>query len=192
MTKYLNRPAAIAIAIAIVGLLAYYLKNSSQYDSAPPPAGPRSRVVFLPFGISPTDAKQQEELDKLETKYHEKIWRYREELLNVLTPDQRNAQREAAQAAYKEGKRGQEVGNAANKAAGISEEQIAKLNTVRTELETLSSQLRSEINALLTASQKKEIEEKIKLSQLRNQPSPQAPPSKATGASKDLKKAKTQ
>jgi hypothetical protein len=99
---------------------------------------------------------QKTKLDGLKKDYEQKF-KDAYAKLNVLTPEQQKAGKEAGKAAKEAGKKGKELNKAVADAVKETDEQKEKAKEARTSLKALQGEFHDKVFGLLTDDQKKEI-----------------------------------
>ena len=123
-------------------------------------AMPAGRFVNLVREKLNLSEAQQKKLHELLQKYNQLVRQTRQELGQVLSPEQRRARAELLRKARKEKKRPSRAEIA--KALKLTEEQQKKLQELRKKLTELQKKLREERLALLTPEQQTQLKELLK------------------------------
>jgi acetyl esterase/lipase len=115
------------------------------------------RQVFTLRGVTLSD-EQQGKVEELRKKHVPALTEVQRKQNQVFTPEQRQARREALEAARKEGKRGAELQQAVDKTVQLSEEQKQQLTAVQKERTELVDAIQNELRSFLTADQRRQLQ----------------------------------
>ena len=140
----------LALAVAL-GSFVLAQDNDRQNNRRQPPA------LFQQFFTLPGIELWEEKLEKVEELRKEfvpKLTENQNRWNGVITDEQQQARREAFQKARDAGKEGQQLRNAVDAAIKLTEEQKEQQAALRKERDTLLSEIRTQLTALLTDEQR--------------------------------------
>ena len=112
--------------------------------------------VFTLRGVEFTE-DQQAEVKELRKKYTPQLVEIQRKHASIFTDEQRQAHREAFQAAREAGKQGRELREAVDAVVKPTDEQKEKLATVQKERADLFAEIQKELRALLTDDQRRQL-----------------------------------
>lgn len=112
--------------------------------------------IFNPKGIT-FNAEQKEKVAALKKDLGEKIVGFQKKRRSILTDEQRKARGAAFKAAREAKKKGEELRNAVDAAAKLTDEQKEQMNAVQKEQRELLAKIRAAINELLTDEQRQSL-----------------------------------
>lgn len=147
----------LALLAMIVGLslpVGLYAQNKKRQRNRP-----RYQQFFTIRGVEFT-ADQKEKIAELRKKYVPQLAETQQKLGGVYTREQRQARREALQAARKAGKRGRELRQAAENAVKLTDDQKKQIQAAHKERDAIVQKIQTEVRELLTAAQKKKARRK--------------------------------
>jgi hypothetical protein len=152
-----TRFAAASVLLLTLALITSGLAQEEGEAERPRPrrpgAGEQYRQYFGLPGVTFSE-EQQKKVNELRAKYTPKLADLQRRNGEVETPEQRQARRQAMEAAREAGKPGREQQAAAEAAVQLTDEQRRKRAELQREQRTLLAEIRGDLQALLTAEQK--------------------------------------
>lgn len=118
--------------------------------------GANSSVFQLPKEVTLT-AEQQAKLEALKKEFGPKLAEFQKKLDDLLTPEQKQARKDAAAKAKAENVKGKAAQEAVLNALKLSPEQKAKYESLQKELQELQAKVRAHMAEFLTDEQKAKI-----------------------------------
>ncbi len=135
--------------------LAIGVLHGQERDQTKQPAP--FQQLFTLRGVEFSD-QQQAKVVELRKQYTPKLVEIQRGRNSVYTREQRQARRDAFQAARDADKRGRELQEAVNKALKLTDEQTKKLAAIQKEQSALAAKIQTELRGLLTADQRKRLQ----------------------------------
>ena len=161
------RIVSVALALAISLLVAGNVM--AQQEKGPENKGKRCWTPPFPFlkGLDLT-ADQKTKLDALKKEYQPKFQDFRKTMESILTPEQKEARKEAAYKAHQAVKEAQEAVKKAQEAAQkaidaavtLTSEQKTKMEEAKKQNGAVYKEFRSKIMDVLTPEQKQQLEKR--------------------------------
>lgn len=116
--------------------------------------GGSTRQVMSRFKNVEFSDEQKTKIKQITKQFAGKLGELRKETAGLMTADERKARTQALAAARKEGKKYAQALEAANKAAGLSAEKIAKLKAMQTKQQAVQKEITEAVMGILTDDQK--------------------------------------
>ncbi len=146
---------SVVLTLTITGsLLSQENRQDSRRGQQPQQAA--FQQAFTLRGVEFTQ-DQREKVDEIRTKYLPKLEETQKKQQGIFTDEQMQARREAFRAAREAGKEGRALQEAARAAIKLTEEQQKQLAAIQKERAELTTQIQSELKALLTREQRSQL-----------------------------------
>ncbi len=149
---------ALSVTLALVIVSTDLSQEATRQDARRPQQRQQAafQQVFTLRGVEFTQA-QQAEVERLRKKYTPQLIEIQRKHGGIFTDEQREAHREAFQAARKAGKQGTALREAVDAAAKLTDKQKEKLATIQKERADLFAQIQKELRTLLTDDQRRQL-----------------------------------
>jgi len=151
----IRRLTCLAVALALLTTstaTAQEAKKAKKRDTT----GANAQVFQLPKDIE-LNEEQKAKLDALKKEHGPKIAELQGKLDEILSPEQRQARREAQAKAREENVKGKELQQRLNTALKLTPEQQEKWDKVQKELNDLNAKVREQIGGFLTEEQRNKV-----------------------------------
>lgn len=157
----MRRAITVSVALTLVAastLLSQAAERAQARRRQRPDGGPFARVFRL-RGVEFSE-DQQAKVDEIRGKYVPKLLEVEKKRRGILTDEQVQAQRDAFQAAREAGKQGRELQQALAAAFELTDDQKKQLASIQRERAELIAQIQTELRALLTEEQRKQMRQR--------------------------------
>jgi hypothetical protein len=154
----MRRAIALFVMLTLIMTTALYSQERRQQDARQPrqPQQAAFQQMFVLRGVDFT-ADQQAKVDEIRNKYVPKLVEIQKKQMGIFTEEQMQARREAFRAAREAGKEGREAREAAEAAFKLTDDQKKQLAAVQQERAELTARIQSELRALLTGEQRRQL-----------------------------------
>jgi hypothetical protein len=115
-----------------------------------------AKVLKLLQGLDLT-TEQQGKIDALKSEFKPKIGDVKRKLANILTPEQKQAKKDAQKAAKAAGKKGKQARQEIAAAVKLTDQQKTQTADANKELKSLAKDFRSKVMAVLTPEQQAKV-----------------------------------
>ena len=151
----------LAVALLIAGPVLAGPKKHDGKKCDKDAASPATKMVDqITKGLTLTD-DQKTKLDDIKKEFDPKL-AAAVKAQDVLTPEQKQAGKDAAKAAKADGKKGKDLKQAVEEATKATAEQKTKMSDAAKDVKSLHKDLREKVLALLTPDQKEQLKPKSK------------------------------
>jgi acetyl esterase/lipase len=144
----------IALSVALTLAIASTVLSQEPKQRSQPQAAFDQIFTLRGIEFSPS---QQAQVDELRKKYTPQLIEVQKKYGEILTDEQRQAQREAFRAAREAGKQDAELRKALDAAVKLTDEQKEQQAKLQQERGTLFAKIQEELRALLTDEQRKQL-----------------------------------
>ncbi len=159
MKSVLRTLAALAVAVLLAAGARAEDKKEVKKGAAKPKRDPFAAVFSFPKSITLDDA-QKAKVEALRKEYTPKMEAAQAKFEKIMTPERRKAQAEAIKAARAAGKKGRELGEAANAALKLSPEEQAQMKELNQGRIKLFMEIQKKKMELLTPEQREAVRPK--------------------------------
>jgi Spy/CpxP family protein refolding chaperone len=149
--RILSIALALATATSVV-----FAQDAPKKKGKKGEPGANSQVFQLPKDVT-LSAEQQAKLDALKKEHGPKVAELQKKIDEVLTPEQRQARKDAAAKNKEEKLKGKQAQERLNAALKLSPEQKTKWDAAQKEMQEYQGKIREKIGEFLTAEQKAKV-----------------------------------
>ncbi|HET6425263.1 MAG TPA: hypothetical protein VFG20_16365 [Planctomycetaceae bacterium] len=150
------RSPLLSLAVLFCAGLTVAAQEIQKEKKKPNASGENAQVFQLPKEITLT-AEQQAKMDTLKKEFGPKIAELQKKSNEILTKEQREARKAAADKAKADGLKGKAMQDAVNAAVNATPEQKEKLAAVKKELDPLITEVKKQIENFLTEDQRAKL-----------------------------------